>query len=127
MHLDIVPNKTARAREVLLRRDALPHNQRLFLIMIDGQKSLRDLSQAASQLGIDSVALAALVNAGLVAWHGGEGGAASGAGRAPAATPEGHAPRSLPSLAAAKLYAIDLAALMLPADFLAAQAPLQTQ
>jgi hypothetical protein len=69
MHLDVIPSKTDRAREVLLRRDALPRNQRLFLVMIDGRKSLRELAEAARELDIDNVALASMVNAGLVQWY----------------------------------------------------------
>jgi hypothetical protein len=68
MHLDIIPSKTPLAREVLLRRDALPRAQCLFLAMVDGTKSLRELSESALQLGIGPAALAALVNAGLLQW-----------------------------------------------------------
>ena len=116
MHLGVIPCKTDRARDALLRRDSLPRNQRMFLIMIDGRKSLRDLSEAADQLGIDSVALSSMVNAGLIRWQ--EGPGATAPVPAPAASAPSQPPRAVakaaPSLAAAKLYAMDLAALMLP-------------
>ena len=119
MHLDDIPRKTDRAREALLQRNALPRNQRLFLIMVDGCKSLRDLSEAAAQLGINGVALASMVNAGLVQWQRRDVVSEPGAspisetvGRTAAAT-EHQAPTPLPSLAATKFYAIDLVALML--------------
>lgn len=112
MHLDIVLSKTERGRRALQHREALPRPQRLFLIMIDGHKSLRELSAAAKELGIDSVALAAMANKGLIHWTGRAEtiGHATGV-RTPAPAP---APRPQHSLAAAKLYALDLVALMLP-------------
>ena len=115
MHLDDIPRKTDRAREALLQRNALPRNQRLFLIMVDGCKSLRDLSEAAAQLGINGVALASMVNAGLVQWQRRD--VLSEPGASPisetAAATEQQAPTPLPSLAATKFYAIDPVTLML--------------
>jgi hypothetical protein len=69
MHLDIIPSTTALARAILLKRDALPRNHGQFLKLLDGRTSLRDLSGRATQLGIDSGALAAMVNAGLMGWQ----------------------------------------------------------
>lgn len=69
MNLDIVPTMTARARATLLQRDALPRNQRLFLMLVDGRSTLRELSGAANHLGIDSGAFASMVNAGLMGWQ----------------------------------------------------------
>ncbi len=115
MHLDVIPRKTELARDMLQRRDAMPRSQRMFLIMVDGRKSLRDLSSAAAQLGIDNVALASLANAGLIQWSRDEG-AATDRSHAPTSLPESEAPpaaRSVP-LAAVKLYAMDLVALLLP-------------
>ena len=66
MLADAIPCKTALARQSLLQRDALPRAHRLFLILIDGQKSLRQLSVASRQLGIDHATLEALTHAGLI-------------------------------------------------------------
>ena len=117
MHLDIVPHKTDLARDMLQRRDTLPRSQRMFLIMIDGRKSLRDLSEAAQQLGIDNAALARLANAGLIHWSRDE---IEAEGPRPVATPiqepapaQAAAERTVP-LVAVKLYAMDLVALLLP-------------
>ncbi len=117
MHLDIVPRKTELARDMLQRRDTLPRPQRLFLIMIDGHKSLRELSEAARQLGIDNAALAKLANAGLIQWSRDDGvrdRELSEATTAPEAAPQAApAERGIP-LVAVKLYAMDLVALLLP-------------
>ena len=108
MHLDVIPRKTDRACEALRERNALPRNQRLFLIMVDGHKSLRDLSEAAAQLGIDGVALASMVNAGLFHWQRSDVVPESGASpisetaaRRRTATQQ-RGPSALPSLAATK-------------------------
>jgi hypothetical protein len=110
---DVIPRKTERAREALKARAALPHNQRMFLIMVDGRKSLRELAQVAGQLGIDEQALAAMARDGLLQLR-----RPPGAPVPPAVVAEPEpapaAPRALPSMAAVKLYAIDLMALMLP-------------
>ncbi len=116
MHLDVVPRKTDLARDMIQRRHTLPRSQRMFLIMIDGRKSLRDLSEAASQLGIDNAALASLANAGLIQWSRDD----SAPERAPVgimpasglANATSTAQRSVP-LVAIKLYAMDLLALLL--------------
>lgn len=68
MHLDVIPRKTDLACHVLRHAGAIPRAQRQFLHLIDGHKSLRDLSESATQLGIDNVALASLANAGLIHW-----------------------------------------------------------
>ena len=101
--LDAVPCKTERARAVLQQRDALPRGRRLFLIMVDGRRPLRDLAEAARGLGIDDDALAAMVADGLLRWQG-----TAAAPAAPLAAPasEPAAPRPVASLAAAKLYAM---------------------
>ena len=111
MDLDVILTKTALARELLQRRDTLPRSQRLFLIMVDGRKSMRDLSEAAIQLGIDGSALATLANAGLIKWSR----EATSSDRAQPASKPAPPPaaRSVP-LVAVKLYAMDLVALMLP-------------
>jgi len=115
MHPDVIPRKTERARTLLLQRDALPRSRRLFLIMIDGQKSLRDLSDAARQLGIDSAMIASMVNAGLVQWQRDEP-APLPAKRVVATATAGQTPAPSFSLAAAKFYAMNLTALMLPGE-----------
>ena len=103
--LDAVPCKTERARAALQQRETLPRARRLFLIMVDGRRPLRDLAEAARGLGIDDDALAAMVEDDLLRWQ----------GAAPPAAPVAPTPaRPAASLAAAKLYALDLAALMLP-------------
>lgn len=117
MHLDVIPRKTDLARDMLQRRDTLPRSQRMFLIMIDGRKSLRELSDAAQQLGINNAALASLANAGLIHWSRDEveadrarPAAVAAQGDAPA---ESAAERTI-ALVAVKLYAMDLVALLLP-------------
>ncbi len=119
--LDAIPRKTERAREALKERAALPHNQRLFLIMVDGRKSLRELAEPAERLGIDRRALAAMAHGGLLQLRKPPAGPPStistfGDESLPfaEAEPERTPPRPMPSLAATKLYAIDLMALMLP-------------
>lgn len=113
MHLDVIPCKTDLARSMLQRRDTLPRPQRLFLIMIDGHKSLRELSEAATQLGIDNVALAALANAGLIQWSRDDDAASRERPAGAPAPAAASAQRGVP-LVAVKLYAMDLVALLLP-------------
>ena len=115
MHLDTIPRKTDLARNMLQGRDTLPRAQRLFLIMIDGRKSLRELSEPAARLGIDNVALASLANAGLIHWSRDEASPLrTRAELVPTAeTTPASAERGIP-LVAVKLYAMDLVALMLP-------------
>jgi hypothetical protein len=112
MRLDTVLCKTALARELLQQRDTIPRHQRLFIIMVDGQKTLGELAAAAKQLGIDHTALSAMVNSGLLAPI-----EPSSRTRIKEAGPP-PAPPSSPSfsLAAAKLYSMDLVALMLPGE-----------
>lgn len=135
MRPDAIPRKTERGRQALGGRE-FPGTraQRLFLIMVDGHKSLRELAAAAEQLRLDGQALRELVDRGLMDWApparasapkppapaaGHPAGATEprdGAGlpQSTGAVPEeGRAPRSL---AAAKMYALDLAALMLRAQ-----------
>lgn len=103
-----VPRKTPLARELLKER-AFPGTraQRLFLIMVDGRQPMARLAPLAEGLGVDRQGVQALVEAGLLEWV--EGPCAT------AAAPAGPARVGRParSLAAAKMYAIDLAALML--------------
>lgn len=66
MHIDAVLRKTDRACLALQTTHALPQRLRQFLLMVDGQKSLRELSPAAKAMGVDHAALAAMVNRGLV-------------------------------------------------------------
>jgi hypothetical protein len=75
MHLDVIPRKTDLAHAVLQRAGTVPRSQRQFLGLIDGRKSLRDLLEPAMRLGIDSRALAALANGGLIHWSRDEGAA----------------------------------------------------
>jgi hypothetical protein len=118
MHADAIPYKTELARNTLQQRDALPRGHRLFLIMVDGQKSLRQLAEAAKHLDIDDLVLRSLVESGLIQWQ-----AMSRRtfnmpsavdAPSPPSTPRVAPARSPRSLAAAKIYAMDLAALMLP-------------
>ena len=114
MHLDTVLCKTELARELLLRRDSIPRHQRSFIIMVDGQKTLGELSEAAKQLGVDHSVLSVMVNSGLLQPRVEPSRLRNRDVRPPAAP----APPSQPSfsLAAAKLYSMDLVALMLPGE-----------
>ena len=121
MSPDSVPCKTDFARGLLQRRGDLPRAHRLFLIMLDGQKPLHQLSAAATQLGIDDTALGAMSEAGLIRWQHRPVSPAlpkeRGTASAVPATVRTAAPAdrtAQPTIAAAKMYAIDLAALMLP-------------
>ncbi|GAA0755094.1 hypothetical protein LRH25_29195 [Ideonella azotifigens] len=120
MNPDAIPCKTELARELLRQRNALPRSQRLFLIMIDGRQPLRHFAQAAAQLGIGASALNNLVSDGLLQWGANQPAPGQKAAaplpaepEPPTASPQ-RAPAPMPSLAAAKMYAMDLAALMLP-------------
>jgi len=113
-----VPCKTDLGRQALQGRD-FPGTraQRMFLIMADGRTPMSALAPAVAQLGLDEAALQALAAAGLLAWRHlipRSAPAQAPAPRAPAPVARATAPAApVRSLAAAKMYALDLAALML--------------
>jgi len=111
-----VPCKTDLGRRALQGRD-FPGTraQRMFLIMADGRTPMSELSAAAAQLRMDEQALHALEAAGLLSWRHRIPARVADVVRTPqpvvaAPAQSSAAPRSL---AAAKMYALDLAALML--------------
>lgn len=122
MHASSIPRKTELARAVLQSRE-FPGTraQRLFLIMVDGRKPLRELAEAAAQLNIDDASLQALVDAQLLEWVPRSTGrksadeSAAGASHEGVAAPVGAAvaTRAPRSMAAAKMFVLDLATLML--------------
>lgn len=114
-----IPRKTEHAKLVLQGRD-FPGTraQRLFLIMVDGRKPLRELAGPASHLGIDEAALQQLLDAGLIEWvpRTTQRSAPAADTAAPTAPPTPAQPspaRSPRTMAAAKMYVLDLATLML--------------
>src|SRR5262245_12053583 len=129
MHSSAIPRKTELAKVVLQGRD-FPGTraQRSFLIMVDGRKPLRELAEAAEQLGVDDAAVTALVDAGLIEWvrrpseraaSAGSNGpqpsptrATSGTAAQPRRAPVAPA-RAPRSMAATKMFVLDLATLML--------------
>ncbi|MGA0609427.1 hypothetical protein [Caldimonas sp. KR1-144] len=98
--------KTVRARNAL-RDGSFPgtRSQRLFLIIVDGRKPLRELAAPLRSLGLDEPGLRRMLAEGWLA-------PVAAAPSAPAA-PSEPARAGLP-LGAVKLYALDLVALMLP-------------
>lgn len=110
--VDGVLRKTAKGREALAVRGFTgTRAQRSFLILIDGRKPLKALAAAAQTLGIDAQQIQALLDAGWVEWASKP---VVKAGSAPALEHGGLAPnpREQRSLAQAKLYALELATLM---------------
>ena len=108
--------KTVQARKAL--RDGGftgSRPQRLFLIIVDGRKTLRELAAPLRSLGLDEPALRRMLAEG---WLGMNPPPASAPGAAdvPAGTsgPRAETARPRPSLGAVKMYALDLVALMLP-------------
>jgi len=102
--------KTAQARKAL--RDGGfpgPRAHRLFLIIVDGRKTLRELAAPLRSLNLDEQQLRQMMTDG---WLGVN--AAPAADPPPRAAPAGDAPPPPPSLGAVKMYALDLLALMLP-------------
>lgn len=102
--------KTVRARSAL-RDGSFPgtRSQRLFLIIVDGRKPLRELAAPLRSLGLDEPGLRHMLA---------EGWLAPVAAAAPSASPASPGPaepaRAALPLGAVKLYALDLVALMLP-------------
>lgn len=102
--------KTAQARKAL--RDGGfpgPRAHRLFLIIVDGRKTLRELAAPLRSLGLDEAGLRQLMADG---WLGVNAAPAAGSTARAAAAVD--APPPAASLGAAKMYALDLLALMLP-------------
>lgn len=111
MNLNAIPAKTDQAKEALKNRDIpMSRAQRAMLIMIDGSKPLSELSGAFTALGLTSSDLAHLTQAGFIDWRNREH---STDREAPAHQPPRPA-ASNKSVAAAKLFALDLAGRMLP-------------
>lgn len=108
--------KTVQARKAL--RDGGftgSRPQRLFLIIVDGRKTLRELAAPLRSLGLDEAALRRMLAEGWLAANPPPA-AAAGAAGAPSAksAPRAEPVRATPSLGAVKMYALDLVALMLP-------------
>lgn len=108
--------KTVQARKAL--RDGGftgSRPQRLFLIIVDGRKTLRELAAPLRSLGLDEPALRRMLAEGWLAVNPPPA-SAVGAARGPSGTsaPGTEPVRSTPSLGAVKMYALDLVALMLP-------------
>jgi len=118
---DIRPVKTVAGRRVLQGGAFIGSRpQRLFLIMVDGQKTFRELAEPARTLGLTAVDLADLTSGGWIALE-----PPAPLARSPALallptakTPPPVTTRAEPpdrrSLAAAKMYALGLIQLMLP-------------
>ncbi len=111
-----IPSKTPKARQVLQGRD-FPGTraQRALLIMADGRKTLQDLSGAIRSLGLSPADLQALAAEGWVTW---QGEIAPGTTMTPAVDIEVPVASAVPAgpartLAAAKLFALDLIGRML--------------
>jgi len=102
--------KTAQARKAL--RDGGfpgPRAHRLFLIIVDGRKTLRELAAPLRSLGLDEHGLRQMMADG---WLGVN--AAPAAHPSARAAPADDAAPPAASLGAVKMYALDLLALMLP-------------
>ena len=99
-------------REIATRNGALSRSSRALLIMVDGQATGEDLAVRASQLGLQAQAVLELLQAGLIQI------AADVAGEpalVPVAEPQPEppkpaAPNRKRSLAAARMYLMDIAA-----------------
>ncbi|HEY4079847.1 MAG TPA: hypothetical protein VGM81_04055 [Burkholderiaceae bacterium] len=112
MDFKTVPQKTERARELLARsRQSLPAAQRMLLITIDGRKEFAALRVIARSMGLDDKAFEWMRDEGLITWPG----MLSAADLALQAEQTAAAQRQerLRGLVRAKMYALDLATLML--------------
>ncbi|WP_426399845.1 hypothetical protein ACN9M1_17540 [Ralstonia sp. R-29] len=94
--------------EVAARSGMLNRSNRALLIMVDGQTTGEDLAARAHQIGLGEQAIVELVNAGFIRRQ-------ERAGNAPATEPEAAVPKpAMPnrkrSLAAARMYLMDIAA-----------------
>jgi hypothetical protein len=104
--------KTVQARRAL-RDNSFPGSraQRLFLIIVDGRKTLAQLAAPLRALGLDEPALRRLLDAG---WLGINPPASLGSAEAAPARRPARAARPR-TLGAAKMFALDLLARILPA------------
>ena len=110
MDRHLSPRKTPLAREWLDARDhRLDRARRALLITVDGRRSGHELTALAQGLGLGQEAIADLHRQGLIVWP--TVIVAPVPPPPPPPPPKPAAPQ--PSLAAAKMYAIDLATLML--------------
>ncbi|MGE5864973.1 MAG: hypothetical protein ACM32J_07725 [Rhizobacter sp.] len=108
MERHLSPRKTPLAHEWLARRDTrLDRARRALLITVDGRRSGAELAQLAQGLGLDERVFGELHADGLIAWP------TVIAAAAPPAPVRATKPPATLSLAGAKLYALDLVALML--------------
>jgi hypothetical protein len=106
------PVKTELCRRLLLdRHTPISRAHRSFLIMVDGQRHLGDLDAALAILGMGTADLHSLTRLGLLAWEGAPG-ADSDAAVAPGARSSSRVAGNR-SLAAAKLFALELTGRML--------------
>jgi len=101
MNPDLIPTKTAAARQLLASsRAALAPGLRMLLITVDGRKTLAELLAVECALGLQGRGLQQLQADGLIA-----GGAA--------ALPAAKAPDAMIRLVRAKMFALDLVGRML--------------
>jgi len=108
MDRHLSPRKTPLAREWLDSRDhRLDRARRALLITVDGRRNGHELTTLAEGLGLGREAIADLHREGLIVWP-----TVIAAPAAPSPPPP-KAAAPAPSLAAAKMYALDLATLML--------------
>ncbi len=109
MDFKTVPQKTERARELLAQsRQALPAAQRMLLITVDGRKEFAALSVIARSMGLDDKAFEWMRDEGLITWPGMLSAAEQAEHTAATQRQE-----RLRGLVRAKMYALDLATLML--------------
>ncbi len=124
MNLHAVPGKTELGKQLLRQRaSSINRSQRAALIMIDGSKTLLQLTSILQALGLDERDLHQLTDAGLIEWKGRDGasgrislGASSRAVAQASQAPSVSVSVSVSgnkSVAAAKLFALDLAERML--------------
>lgn len=95
-------------QEIATRGGTLSRSNRALLIMVDGQSTGEDLAARAGQIGLGAQAVLDLLQAGFIR-------SLAEAGSAPVAAPEPEAPKSAApnrkrSLAAARMYLMDIAA-----------------
>lgn len=101
--------KTAAGRhEIAMRGGALNRSSRALLIMVDGQADGAALAARAGQLGLDAGAVFALLEAGFIQRADAED--SQPAAVALAEAPQPAAPNRKRSLAAARMYLMDIAA-----------------
>ena len=109
MDFRTIPQKTERARDLLTQpRHVLPAALRMLLITIDGRKDFAALRVIARSTGLDDKAFAWMRDEGLISWPGMVSAAEQAAQIAQAQRQE-----RLRGLVRAKMYALDLATLML--------------